>query len=101
MHSDPRRNNDAFAIALATSLIYFEPPRNHIEAKAQFDSIIKRKPTCTLALVGIGLILEEEEDFIQAFAFLGKALERDPDNVRIRTEAAWCKALNGDYSTAL
>lgn len=66
-----------------------------------FDSILERKPNFTTALLGIGLIYEEETDFEKASNFLDRALERDPNNVRIGTEAAWCQALTGNTAEGL
>ena len=88
--------HDALNIILATSLVQHQAPRNHPEARELFDNILKRKPTNTSALIGIGLILEEEEQYAEAITFLERALEKTSD-VKIRAEAAWCKALNGNY----
>ncbi|KAF1980946.1 translation repressor/antiviral protein Ski3 [Aulographum hederae CBS 113979] len=92
---------DALHSTLATALVHYQPPKNHPEAKALFDSILKRKPTFTPALIGVGLILEEQEEYSEAIDFLGRALARDPDNVRIGAEAAWCKALSGEHQVAM
>lgn len=82
---------------LGTGLVYYQSPKNHPEAKTLFDGLLARNPTSTPALIGVGLIYEEEEDYPSAIEFLGRALERDPTNIRVKTEAAWVKALNGDY----
>ncbi|KAF2797250.1 TPR-like protein [Melanomma pulvis-pyrius CBS 109.77] len=92
---------DALSSTLATALVYYQTPRNHPEAKQIFRSILKRKPQFTSALIGIGLILEEEEEHAQAIEFLEQALKQDPENGRIGAEAAWCQALSGDYQTGL
>jgi superkiller protein 3 len=81
--------------------VYYQAPKNHPEAKDIFSSILKRATQFTPALIGIGLILEEEEEYAQALEFLEKALSQDPSNGRIGAEAAWCEALNGDYQTGL
>jgi superkiller protein 3 len=86
---------------LATALVYYQAPRNHPEAKDIFQSILKRKPQFTPALIGIGLILEEEEEYGQAVEFLQQALKQDASNGRIGAEAAWCQALGGDYEAGL
>ncbi|KAI9787609.1 MAG: Superkiller protein 3 [Geoglossum umbratile] len=93
-----QRNIDAITITLATSLIHYESPKNHPEAKSYFENILKRTPTSTPALIGVGLILEEQEDYTGATDFLTRALAGDATNTRIKAEAAWCKALNGDYA---
>ncbi|ESZ96656.1 hypothetical protein SBOR_2966 [Sclerotinia borealis F-4128] len=89
--------SQAFTALLGTALVFFQSPRNHPEAKSLFDELLKENPTSTPALIGIGLIHEEEDDFPAAIDFLGRALQRDPTNVRVKAEAAWVKALNGDY----
>ncbi|KAI9850638.1 MAG: Superkiller protein 3 [Thelocarpon superellum] len=92
---------DAINTTLATSLIYFDAPRNHAEAKALFEAVLDTKPTSTSALIGVGLILAEQENFVDAAAFLERAVARDPDNVRIRAEASWCRVLDGSYTQGL
>ncbi|KAF7682194.1 hypothetical protein GT037_001170 [Alternaria burnsii] len=96
-----QRTRDALSSTLATALVYYQAPRNHLEAKGIFESILKRKPQFTSALIGIGLVLEEDEEYEQAFQFLEKALKQDPSNGRIGAESAWCQALAGDYKTGL
>ncbi|KAF2177386.1 TPR-like protein [Zopfia rhizophila CBS 207.26] len=95
------RIRDALSSTLGTALIYYQTPKNHPEAKEIFRSILEREPKFTSALIGIGLILEEEEEYAEAIDFLGKALEQDPSNGRIGAEVAWCQGLNGDYETGL
>ncbi|KAJ4290988.1 Superkiller protein 3 [Kalmusia sp. IMI 367209] len=96
-----QRVRDALNSTLGTALVYYQTPRNHPEAKDIFQSILKRKPQFTAALIGIGLILEEEEEYAEAVEFLEQALKQDPSNGRIGAEAAWCQALSGDYQTGL
>ncbi|KAH7346966.1 hypothetical protein BKA66DRAFT_576529 [Pyrenochaeta sp. MPI-SDFR-AT-0127] len=96
-----QRTRDALNSTLATALVYHQAPRNHPEAKDIFQSILKRKPQFTPSLIGIGLVLEEEEEYEQAFRFLEQALEQDPSNGRIGAESAWCQALAGDYTAGL
>lgn len=91
---------DAFALCLATSLVYYQSPRHHQEAKNLFDKVLARDPTSTSALIGVGLIYEEEEEYDQAIDFLERALRRDETNIRVKSEAAWVKALKGDWKTA-
>ncbi|KAI9643685.1 Superkiller protein 3 [Ciborinia camelliae] len=89
--------SQSFTAMLGTALVFYQSPKNHPEAKAIFDGLLKENPTLTPALIGIGLIYEEEDDLPAAIDFLGRALQRDPTNVRVKTEAAWVKAINGDY----
>ncbi|KAJ5115907.1 hypothetical protein N7456_000255 [Penicillium angulare] len=92
---------DAINIILANSLIHYQSPRHHPEAKSIFEEIIQRKPTSTTCLLGVGLILKVDEDYSDAIGFLQRALERDNSNIKIRGELSWCKALNGDLETGL
>lgn len=92
---------DAVNITLANALISYQSPRNHPEAKQLFEGILKRKPTSTSCLLGIGLILEVDEDFAEAVDFLERALQRDTSNVKIKGELSWCRALNGELEIGL
>jgi superkiller protein 3 len=83
---------------LGTALVFYQSPRNHPEAKTLFNSLLEQNPTSTPALIGVGLIYEEEEDYPAAIDFLERALKRDADNLRVKTECAWVKALNGEYA---
>jgi superkiller protein 3 len=68
-----QQTRDALSSTLATALVYYQAPRNHLEAKSIFQSILERKPQFTAALIGIGLVLEEEQEYQQAHDFLEKA----------------------------
>lgn len=92
--------SDSFNLHLATALVFYQSPRHHEEAKAVFDDVLSRDPISTPALIGVGLIFEEEEEYNEAIDFLDRALHRDPENLRVKSEAAWVKALKGDYSTS-
>ncbi|RDA87056.1 hypothetical protein CP532_3237 [Ophiocordyceps camponoti-leonardi (nom. inval.)] len=91
---------DAYSLCLATALVYYQSPRHHQEAKALCDAVLEHDETRTSALIGVGLIYEEEQEYEQAIDFLSRALERDGSNLRVKTEAAWVKALKGDWQTA-
>ena len=82
-------------------MIHYQTPKNHPEAKEIFQEILKRRPTFTPALIGIGLILEEEEEYVEAIDFLERAFAHNVSNARIGAELAWCQALSGDYATGL
>ncbi|RFU29117.1 hypothetical protein B7463_g7213, partial [Scytalidium lignicola] len=90
-------SSESFNTLLGTALVFYQSPRNHLEAKTLFDGILKQTPSSTAALIGIGLIYEEEEDYPAAIDFLNRALTKDPGNIRVKAEAAWVQALNGDY----
>lgn len=87
---------DGVNLILANALISFQSPRHHPESKELFQDILLRKPLLTPALLGIGLIHEDDEDYEEAVKFLDQAAQRDPDNIRIKLELAWCRAQNGD-----
>lgn len=93
-------SKDAMNIILATALVEYQAPRHHPEARSIFDAVLSRKPTQTSALIGVGLILEEQEHYGEASDYLARALNRSVDP-RIKAEAAWCKALRDDYQTGI
>ncbi|MCJ1388954.1 Superkiller protein 3 [Xylographa bjoerkii] len=93
-------NLDAVNVLLATALIHYESPRNHPEARSLFETILERKPVNTSALIGLGLILEEEDDYAGAQHSLARALKQST-HVKVKAEYAWCKAMTGDYETSL
>lgn len=96
-----RNTLDAVNISLATALIPYQSPRHHPEAREIFEEILNRKPTSAPCLLGIGLILEEDQDYVMAVDFLEQALQRDPENAKIRSELFWCKAHKGELESAL
>ncbi|KAI9801653.1 MAG: Superkiller protein 3 [Piccolia ochrophora] len=107
LHSEKRKSGlrfqdtlDAVDIVLGNSLIYYQTPKNHPEARSIFEDVLTRKPTLTSALIGVGLIFEEQEEYKDAIEYFNRAIARDPSNVKIRAEAAWCRALTADYSQA-
>ena len=92
---------DGVNMLLANALIYYQSPRHHTEAKTVFQTILARKPKLTAALLGVGLIFEEDEDYSEAVNFLQQAAERDAQNLRIRLELAWCRAMDHDLEAGL
>lgn len=92
--------DDAYSLSLGTALVYYQTPRHHQEAKRLFDTVLEHDSKSTPALIGVGLIFEEEEEYDQAIDFFARALARDTSNLRVRSEAAWVKALKGDWETA-
>ncbi|KAJ5111275.1 translation repressor/antiviral protein Ski3 [Penicillium argentinense] len=90
---------DSLKINLANSLIHHQSPRHHSEAKGVFEEILGRKPSSTVCLLGIGLILQDDKDYKNAVEFLRRALARDPTDIKIRGELYWCIALDGDLVT--
>lgn len=87
----------AFMLYLGTALVFYQSPRNHGEAKSLFDKVLEIDPTSTAAMIGVGLIYEEEEEFDQAIEFLTRALKGETQNLRVRAEVGWLYALKGDY----
>ncbi|KAI9791465.1 MAG: Superkiller protein 3 [Peltula sp. TS41687] len=93
-------SRDSINIVLATALIYYQAPKNFSEARTLFDDILRRKPTSTPASIGTAHILREQEDYEGALGFLERALAQTPENVTVKSEAAWCRALLGNYGEA-
>lgn len=92
---------DAVNLILGRSMVIYQSPRHHPEARSLFEDILARKPLLTDALLGIGLIYEEDQDYPNAVKFLSKASERDPTNLRINLEFAWCRARDCDLEGGL
>ncbi|EKV19233.1 Translation repressor/antiviral protein Ski3, putative [Penicillium digitatum] len=92
---------DALKNALANAMIHYQSPRHHTDAKRIFEGILERNPTSSNCLLGIGLILKEDQDYAEAVNFLRRSLERDSANLKIRGELAWCEALSGDLEGGL
>ncbi|KAL8735625.1 MAG: hypothetical protein Q9166_000794 [cf. Caloplaca sp. 2 TL-2023] len=92
--------SDAVNIILGTALVHYQAPRHHPEAVSLFEGVLIRKTANSAALIGIGLVFEECEELDKAINFLERALEQS-QSTRVKAEAAWCKALNGDYHTGL
>ncbi|KAI1493827.1 tetratricopeptide [Biscogniauxia mediterranea] len=90
--------NLAFMLYLGTALVFYQSPRNHGEAKSLFDRVLEIDPTSTAAMIGVGLIYEEEEEYDRAIDFLGRALKDDSKNLRVKAEVGWLYALKGDYT---
>ena len=91
---------DAVNITLANGFISYHSPRYHQDAKIIFEEILSRKPTLTVALSGIGEVLKEDGEFEAAVSFFEKALEKDPANLKVKADHAWCRALSGDRPVA-
>ncbi|KAL9044444.1 MAG: hypothetical protein Q9214_002416 [Letrouitia sp. 1 TL-2023] len=85
---------------LATALVQYQAPRYHPEARSLFNDILQLKPTDSSALIGMGLIFEEQEDYENAIKFLERALTFSED-IKIKAETAWCRALNGEFESGL
>lgn len=90
--------NQSFMLNLGTALVFYQSPRNHAEAKFLFDKVLEVDPTSTSAMIGVGLVYEEEEEFDQAINFLERALKGDSGNLRVQAEVGWLYALKGDYT---
>ncbi|KAK3384971.1 hypothetical protein B0H63DRAFT_175518 [Podospora didyma] len=95
-----RYTEDALSLYLGTALVFYQSPRHHQEAKNLFDGVLAHEPSSTPAMIGVGLIYEEEEEYDEAVDFLERAMLRDPENLRVRTESAWVKALKGDFESS-
>lgn len=93
-------SKDAFNTILASALVHFQSPRNHPEARGLMEDILQRDPDSAQALAGLGLVHEEEGNYQEAIKFLSRALSQDPGSLKLRIEAAWCRALAGSLEEA-
>ncbi|KAK2744007.1 Superkiller protein 3 [Myotisia sp. PD_48] len=93
--------SDALNVTLATSLVTFQSPKNHPEARELFQTVLSHKPNEMNCLLGLGLILEEDQDYTAATEMLSHALAHNINDVRVRSEYFWCKGQDGDLETAL
>ncbi|KAL8844309.1 MAG: hypothetical protein Q9176_001219 [Flavoplaca citrina] len=91
---------DAVSILLGTAMVHYQAPRHHPEATSLFEGVLTRRESNSAALIGIGLILEERGELEEAIGFLERALQHTP-SLKVKAEAAWCKALNGDYRSGM
>ncbi|GKT82534.1 antiviral protein [Colletotrichum tofieldiae] len=78
-----QNTHNAYSLHLATALVFYQSPRHHTEAKTLFEGVLSHDPSSTAALIGVGLIYEEEEDYDDAIDFFERALKRDPSNLRL------------------
>ncbi|KAG0633574.1 hypothetical protein HOY80DRAFT_991029 [Tuber brumale] len=96
-----QKNSDSMKVILARALIHYQSPKHHDEAKALFEDVLQRNSKYGSALVGLGLILEEQHNYVGAADFLGQALDLDPDDLKIMSEVAWCDVLRGNFLEGL
>ena len=82
-------------------MISYQPPRHFDEANLLFDSILKRNPLSTAALIGKGQLLGEREDYPAALNVLDNALSQKPDDLLVALEVAWYRALCGNNHEGL
>ena len=57
---------DALTVTLGTALIHYQAPKHHSEARSLFETVLKHNTGYGSALVGLGLILEEQGDYAGA-----------------------------------
>ncbi|KAF4556346.1 Tetratricopeptide repeat-containing protein 3 [Elsinoe fawcettii] len=96
-----QEDRDALNTILATSLVHYLSPKNHPEAQELLQDILSRKSESVPALIGLGLVQEEQEHYSEAVKLLSQALKLEPHNIKVRAEAAWCNALSGQHQEAL
>ncbi|CAK7266032.1 Superkiller protein 3 [Sporothrix epigloea] len=92
-----KNTDDALNVSLGTSLIHYQAPHNHPEAKKLFENVLGHNQNATIALIGMGLISEEEMDYDAAIHFLERALEQNKHDLQVRSEAAWVHTLKGNF----
>jgi superkiller protein 3 len=86
----------ALLITLATSLIHYQAPKHHPQARKLFDAILARKPDSIEALVGNGRVALDAGNLEEAFNFTSRALELNPHHVEAKMEHAWALVLLND-----
>jgi superkiller protein 3 len=86
----------ALLVTLATSLIHYQAPKHHPQARKLFDAILTRKPDSVDALVGKGRVALEAGDLEEALENTTKALEINPSNIEAKMEHAWTLVLLKD-----
>ena len=86
----------ALLITLATSLIHYQTPKHHPQARKLFDAILSRKPDSVEGLVGKGRVALEANELEDAESYTARALQIDPLNVQAKMEHAWAIVLSRD-----
>lgn len=86
----------ALMVTLATSLIHYQAPKHHPQARKLFDAILLRKPNSVEALVGKGRVAVEAGELDEAEEYTARALEIDPLNIQAKMEHAWAIVLSSD-----
>lgn len=82
---------------LATALVFYQSPKNHQEARLLFDELLVLDPASSSALLGYGMIYEEDEDYEAAYLSLKGALKQNPGDIRVKIEHFWVKAIVTDF----
>ncbi len=88
-------------VILAMCLTRYHPPKYFDEARSLFDMVLKVNNSSTSALVGKGQLLGEQEDYPAALKLLETALAQKPDDLTIKLEVAWYRALCKNYEEGL
>jgi superkiller protein 3 len=88
----------ALLITLATSLIHYQAPKHHPQARKLFDAILTRKPDSVDALVGKGRVALDAGDLDEALENTTKALQINPLNIQAKMEHAWALVLLNDIA---
>ena len=86
----------ALMVTLATSLIHYQAPKHHPQARKLFDAILSRKPNSVEALVGKGRVALEAGELDEAEAYTARALQIDSLNIQAKMEHAWAIVLSRD-----
>jgi superkiller protein 3 len=85
-------------ITLATSLIHYQTPKHHPQARKLFDAILIRTPDSVDALVGKGRVALEAGELDLALENTAKALQLKPLNIQAKMEHAWTLVLLNDIT---
>lgn len=86
----------ALMATLATSLIHYQAPAHHPQARKLFQTILSRKPDSVEALVGMARVSLETGDVADAEQYTARALRINPLDVEAKMEHAWALVLSHD-----
>ena len=89
----------ALMTTLASSLIHYQAPKHHPQARKLFETIISRKPDSVEALVGMARVSLEAGDISDAEQYTARALEINSLHVEAKMEHAWALVLSHDIKT--
>jgi len=89
----------ALMTTLASSLIHYQAPKHHPQARKLFETIISRKPDSVEALVGMARVSLEADDVSDAEQYAARALQINSLHVEAKMEHAWAVVLSHDIET--
>jgi superkiller protein 3 len=86
----------ALMATLASSLIHYQAPKHHPQARKLFETILSRKNDSIDALVGMARVSLEVGEITDAEQYTARALQINPLHVEAKMEHAWALVLSHD-----